>query len=190
MTSPDVVQALDDLAAAFPRHEFPPRSRVEYARRLANLPPAAVCAAIDRAIDTATFPPSIGEIRAAVADLALGDEVQPETAWAEVMREVRRVGHNRPPTFANGRFLPPEVPSFSDPRIAEAVDATGWTYLCTGEPMGVVKAQFERTLRAVCERAAKRVQTGRLPSGEAIPAGEGAEGEPLRMIPGGRERAS
>lgn len=188
MTSPDVVQALDDLAAAFPRHEFPPRSRVEYARRLADLPPAAVCAAVERAILTATFPPSIGEIRAVVAELALGDAVQPETAWAEVMREVRRVGHNRPPTFANGRFLPPEAPTFSDPRIAEAVDATGWAYLCTGEPMGVVKGQFERTLRAVCERATRRVQNGRLPDGTPLPSGDEG-GEPLRMIPGGRESA-
>ena len=183
MNDPVLVDKLAELALAFPRQEMRPETLEVYAKHLADLPSAAVSAAIDRAIATATFPPSIGEIRAAVADLALGDAVQPETAWGEVLREVRRVGYNHPPVFRDGRFLPPEVPTFSDPRIAEAVEATGWGYICTGEPLSTVKAQFERTLRAVCDRASRRVQTGRLPDGTPIGSGPAAG---LRALPAER----
>lgn len=171
-----VSHKLTELALVFPRQDMKPEALELYAKHLSDLTSVAVCAAIDRAIETSTFPPSIGEIRGAVAALVLGDVALPEAVWSTVKAEVRRVGHNRPPTFSNGRFLPPEVPAFDDPLVAEAVEATGWQYLCIGEPEGVVKAQFERTLRAIWERAITRLQTGRMANGEALVSGNGAIG--------------
>lgn len=176
MTNLNLIDKLGELALAFPRQEMRPETLALYARHLADLPPAAVCAAIDRAIATCVFPPTIAEIKAAVGELALGDDALPETVWAEVQREIRRVGHNRPPRFQNGRFLPPETPQFADPLVAEAVAATGWAYLCTGEPESVVKAQFERTLRTIRQRAVQRVQQGLPPFGPAVSDGAAALG--------------
>ena len=48
------------------------------------------------------------ELMEIVATTALGITFTDETAWAEVNREIRRVGYNRPPTFQNNQFLPPE----------------------------------------------------------------------------------
>lgn len=169
-----LLNKLRELVAAFPRQEVTPETITVYAHRLSALPIAAVETAVDRAMDTARFFPTIGEIKDAAAENALGDHALPEGVWAEVKREVRRVGHNRPPLFHKGAFLPPEVPTFADPLVAEAVAATGWAYLCTGEPEGVVKAQFTATLKAIRGRAIERVQTGRRPDGAAL--GDGALG--------------
>ncbi len=171
---------LTELAEAFPRHEMPPKTLAVYAGHLAGLPEPLVCAAIDRAIETATFPPSIGEIRRAVAEMVVGDEALPETVWAEVKREVRRVGHNRPPVFALGRFEPAPAPEFSDPLLAEAVAAFGWAALCEAENEAVTRAQFRETHRAIRERALARVQAGR-----PVGGGEPALGDGLAALVAG-----
>ena len=62
------------------------------------------------------------------------------------------------------KSVPNPGPSFSHPLIKEAVDATGWEFICRCDDEAKVKEQFTWTLKRLQERAvAERATTpGRL----------------------------
>lgn len=154
-----LIECLGKLALAFPQKPIPPESLVVYAEALRALPFEAVRAACERLRDTEEWFPTIAKIKRAVVEgpggAALADE-----AWAEAVREAKRVGWNRPPLFANGAFQPPAVPTFSSPLIGEAAYAIGWDVICTSDKPEIVGAQFRKAFQALQEREAKRMQTG------------------------------
>jgi len=171
MTDQDRVRLLAklrELTLAFPHREIPEETILLYAHRLSTLPVDAVCAGIDRLIDTATFFPTIAEIKEAAIAGPIGPDVADE-AWAEVVREARRVGYNRLPVFRDGRLLPPPTPAFSSPLIAAAVNAVGWELICNGDnSQGHIRNAFLRTFRSLQERELRAKQTGALPVTAAL----------------------
>ena len=136
-----------------------------YAEELADLPPDQVVQAIRELRKSATFFPSLADIRNRVVSI-VGEAVlvDAEAAWGEVMREVRRVGiEGKRTSFMGGRSVVIAERTFSSPMIERAVDAIGWRDICMTEldDMGTIRAQFRDALRAVQRREVDRIVSGR-----------------------------
>jgi hypothetical protein len=135
-----------------------------YLEDLADLPEHLVIQALGELRKSITFFPSIGEIRDRVVSI-VGESilVDPESAFGEVMREVKRVGAKPMPVFQDGVMYPAPSPRFSSPMIAKAVEAIGWTDFCLVEieNMGTLRAQFRDALRAIQRREVDRIVSGR-----------------------------
>ena len=150
-------QALLEMRTAYPNREIPVETMALYARQLTDLDEAAVVDAIYRLVRTSKFLPSIAEIReAAVAGGPT--EGLAELAWAEVQREVRRVGdhgaaHLR--QFRGGVFVEPERPVFSSPITTAAVESVTWKLICHGD-VAETREQFLWTWRNLATGMVKR----------------------------------
>jgi len=149
-------QALLELRLAFPQREVAVEALALYARQLGDLPEAEVVDAISRLIRTARFFPTVAEIREATVTGG-GTEGLAEAAWTEVLREVSRVGWNRGPVFAGGRFHDPEQPRFTSPVTEAAVASMSWRLICHGE-QAEVRSQFLWTWKNLATGLVKRSQ--------------------------------
>lgn len=129
---------------------------------------AQVEAAVAAYVKRGTFWPKPAELRQLLAEAAI--DLSPEAMWAEVLREVSRVGYRAYPTMVNGVLTEPEGRKFSHPLIAEAVNQTGWGLICTGDAAEARKA-FIFTAKAVIERERKALQLGT--SAKALSASSG-----------------
>lgn len=151
--------ALLELRLAFPQREVPVETMALYARQLADIDEASVVDAVFRLIRTAKFFPTVAEIReSAVAGGPT--EGLAESAWAEVQREVRRVGFNQGQhlrVFRGGEFVEPEAPRFSSPVTTAAVESMTWRLICHGE-QGEVRSQFLWTWKNLAAGMVKRGQ--------------------------------
>lgn len=110
------------------------------------------------------FYPRAGELRKIIAEALIAPDINPETAYEEVLREIKRVGAYPRPFWAGGiRFEAPK-PRFSSPLIAKAVAAIGWVELCTAQSSDTktVRAQFREALRVTIETERRSVQIGAL----------------------------
>ncbi len=135
MTRKEVAGLVAALTAAFPRAEIGENTVRVYIDMLADLDFDEAQAAVKKLMATSTFFPSIAEIRQAVADLRTRHLPEPEEAWEEVMRELRRVGG----------YLDIYGPlQFSCEEVRRAVKAIGWQTLCMSESIGVERAHFLR----------------------------------------------
>jgi hypothetical protein len=108
--------------------------------------------ACKRWIKTNRFFPKPAELLELIAEQTVAPNIVPETAWAEVMQEIGRVG-------VAG------IPSFSHPLIAEAVEAVGWYEIGMAEYKAhpTLRAQFRDALKAVRARAIHDAQLGPIP---------------------------
>ena len=154
-----ILSALQEMAVAFPRQNVTPETVKVYYKHLSDMPEVAVIAAINQAIETSTFFPSIGELRGIISEHANGPDDLAETAWNEVQAEVRRVGYQPNRTFRNGVWYEPAKPEFSSERIAEAVQSIGWKTICTGD-IEDVRRDFIFTYRNLRKRDVNKVQRG------------------------------
>ncbi|MGE4178090.1 MAG: hypothetical protein AB7G65_19875 [Thermoleophilia bacterium] len=98
------------------------------------------------------FPPDGGQL----ARIA-GEVVDPDgwdTAWAEVGRQIRRVGYLG-------------QPEFTDQALAEAVASFGWRALCAVEEdqLQTARAQLRDLYRAARQRGRRREGLEALPAG-------------------------
>lgn len=168
--SQTILMALRDLQHAFPRQNVTAATVDVYLRHLSDMPEPAVLAAIREAIDTLTFFPSIGELRGIIADHVNGPDDLAETAWLEVMGEVRRVGYQPNRIFRNGVFHDPPKPVFSTERIAEAVASIGWKQVCTGATEDV-RREFIFAYRNLRQRDVNRVHRGDVATDRALESG-------------------
>jgi hypothetical protein len=158
---------LAELVLAFPNKEIPAETIALYAQRLSMMPADAVCMAIDRLMDTARFFPTIAEIKEEAAAGPFGAPLADE-AWAEVLKEARRVGYNRLPIFHAGQFHDPPKREFSNPTIEAAVQSVGWEMICTTpkDKISYVRDAFVKAFNALQHRTQEARQTGALPLDE------------------------
>ena len=178
--SPRLLQALSDMADVFPGARVELRTLELYASRLADLDIDALVEAINRLINTAKpkyagYFPSIAEIREQVEAGGPTDGAA-ELAWSEVLREVNRVGWNRPGVFRNGVFMPPLKPEFSSPVTVAAVESVTWRLICTSEKPADVREQFLWTWKNLASRMLKQAANG-------DPVDGIAAGSNLRALP-------
>jgi hypothetical protein len=165
-----VYAALRDLGHAFPRQQITPDTIKVYMKHLASYPDAAVIHACELAVRSCTFFPSIHELISLMDKTAAGPDAVAEVAWAEVLREVRRVGYQRNPVFRNGQFHDPPKPVFSSPLIAETVESVGWKLICHSDEPEEVRKQFIFSFRAMRQRQTERVERGDISTDPALPA--------------------
>lgn len=163
--NPRIMAALVDLLDIYPKDHRDEESCAAYTKRLSDLPERLVIQAIDECANTGTFFPALSEIRNRVTQIA-GESilVDPESAWGEVLREVKRVGADgRLTAWRDGKSVVIAEREFSSPLIERAAEAVGWKDICltdTGD-LPTLRAQFRDALRAIQRREVDRVVSGR-----------------------------
>ncbi len=113
-----------------------------WARFLSDITPEEAGAALELLAATRTFPPSIAEVRQAVARLRAPEVARltaPE-AWEQVRREIARVGSYGEPTGLA-------------PLVRRAVDTLGWREICLSENPEAVRRQFLEVYETYRRRA-------------------------------------
>lgn len=166
MSAPNIkiIAALSDIADAFPNARLHDGTLDLYARKLADLDPDLLIAAIERLINTTQpsyygYFPSIAEIREMVVAGGTTDGAA-ELAWSEVLREVRRVGWNPKGTFRDGVHHDPPKPTFTSPITQAAVESLTWRLICLSEQPEEVRKQFYFTWKNLAARMLKQAQNG------------------------------
>lgn len=159
-----MIDALTEMRLAFPGANANIETMKLYARKLADLDPDALVAAIDRIVNTAQpkyhgYFPSIAEIREMVVAGGTTDGAA-ELAWSEVLREVRRVGWNPKGTFRDGEHHDPPKPTFTSPITQAAVESLTWRLICLSEQPEEVRKQFYFTWKNLAARMLKQAQNG------------------------------
>ncbi len=135
-----------------------------YVEDLADLPTDQVVQAIRELRKSAVFFPAIGEIRSRVVQIVAGAIlVDPEASWAEVMRQVKRVGTAGSVRYFDRGEWHTITRQFSSPMIERAVEQVGWEDICTGQidNMGTIRAQFRDALKAIQRREVDAIVSGR-----------------------------
>lgn len=175
-----ILDALQEMADAFPRDGIKTPTFRVYLKRLSHYPEPAVLAAIDVAINSRKFFPTIGELTDIIGELANGPDDLAETAWIEVVREVKRVGYQPNRVFQGGEWYDPPKPRFSTDRIAEAVASVGWKNICLND-VDEARTAFVFTYRNLRKRDTSKIQRGEIgPADAALPDA------PVRAIGKGR----
>ncbi len=123
MTHEEAGQVVAILRAHYPQWKATAETAKIWAECFLDLDYELVNAALRRLLLSSPreFPPPVAMIRAEAAKLVdPAISVSPEEAWAEVLRQVRRVGYCG-------------APLWSHPALAQAVEAMGWREICTSE---------------------------------------------------------
>jgi len=152
MPTNKIVDAVNALALAYPRAEFPEASQDLYIQMLSDLDPELVMQAVQDRIGQQPFPPAISEIRAAVAKFhaEAAGRMSASEAWGKVHQQMIRVGRDRRPDL--------------DEITMRAVEAIGgWYFLCTSleEDMPSHRARFATAYNTFLDRESE--QSVRLP---------------------------
>ena len=90
------------------------------------------------------FPPSLAEMRRAIAEVTTpeAERLEAGEAWAQVRQAIRWFGYYREL----------EALESLSPVIAEAVKAIGWQEICATEEAEIVRAQFMRVYESIRKR--------------------------------------
>jgi hypothetical protein len=139
--------------------------------------------AAKRWIKTQKWFPKPAELLEIIGVQSVAPNLIPEAAWAEVLKEARRVGGNRLPLYQGGKIIPPPTREFSHPAIEQAVEAVGWKAICLTpeEERSYLQHRFTETLKALIKRDVRNVQIGE----NLTPLGDGSP--PVLAIDGGRK---
>ena len=129
MTQVEVAKLVAVLIAAFPSTKASGDTSKIYERMLRDLDCEQAGAAVQRLLASAKFMPTIAEIREAVLVSERGPKRAGGDAWGDVLAAVHRFGSYRTPTF-------------TDPTVAHAVAALGWSEICLSENQAADRARF------------------------------------------------
>lgn len=144
MTRDEVGIVLATLKAAWPRQEITPEMVSLWSELLRDLDATQVMDAAKRICLTATFFPSLGQLRKeATRD---GADRAGLEAWGDVKTAIVRYGRYRQPRF-------------DDPYVARAIDALGWEALCDSDRS--MEASWRARFVELYEHNQSRVATQR-----------------------------
>jgi hypothetical protein len=130
MTETEATRLVGGLMAAYRTGEhLAPETIDAYIEDILDLDYEPAAIAVKQLRQTRTFLPSIAELRQATAIITTGRLPDPDEAWAEVMQQLRAVGHSGQPTF-------------TDSAIAATVRAMGWLELCASTNQVADRAHF------------------------------------------------
>lgn len=165
MTPAEAMALVALLKAAYPRQPLEATTLKLYAEHLSEFDAPVGRVAVERVIATSRFFPTIAELREQIAAMQCDEKPEPEMAWAEVLDELRRVGHSR-------------APRFSCDEIHDAVRAIGgWMYLCLQPTNHADRARFVDAYRAARSRSVREAQLGLRLNGASGEAGKLLRGE-------------
>lgn len=130
-----------------------------------DVPYSVVEDAMKRYVKTGKFFPKPAELLEIIGVQNVAPNLIPEAAWAEVLKEARRVGVNRLPLYQGGKIIPPPEREFSHPAIDQAVQSVGWRAICLTpeEERSYLRDAFVKALKALITRDIRNVQTGDAP---------------------------
>lgn len=154
MTRKGTAQLLMLLSASYPRFAFKADEETVniWYGMLEDLPDEVVAVATKRMIATLKFPPTIADIREAVASTAqdASGSLSAGEAWRKVIRAVGDYGYYRPD----------EARAYLGEDIWRAIEMIGgWCDMCVSEdPETVRSAQFERRYSAMLQQRKELVQ--------------------------------
>jgi len=143
MTKEQAWKLVTMIAAAWTRPPMAEETFAIYVEHLSRLDYEVGVQAVNRAIATRTFLPSIAEINELAGIVALGDgTLSAEEAWGVVLLCFDQVGSYRefPRNTAGGEVL------------KKTVDLIGWMNLCRSENQAADRAHFFRIYEAVLGR--------------------------------------
>lgn len=144
MKPSEIAAAMATLAAAYPNWRITEMTSMLYEGLLADVDVDAFASVWASWVLTEKRPPLVAELRDRLADLEhrIPD---PDQAWGEVTREMRRVGSYRTPVFTH-------------PAIAEAVQSLGWATLCASTEPAIDRAHFAKAYASAARRAGSERQ--------------------------------
>jgi len=140
MTEAEALSIVAVLAASYTKHDLTQANLNAYSAMLQDLDFVATGEAVKRLVCKAKWFPSISEIRTEVAEAKCAGIIEPELAWAEVLKAIGRYGLGG-------------SPQWSTPVMAFAVDAVGWRSICLDENVASTRARFIDAYRATRLRA-------------------------------------
>ena len=130
---------LKQLFAAFPNTQISEGTVAVYMRLLADIPPESLQVAVDQAIATCRFLPTVAELRDTLHGLSAIGQLSWGEAWEDVQKEMRRIGSYG-------------VPQFSSELTGAVVRSMGWKTLCASENQQTDRAQFRDMYNALAAR--------------------------------------
>lgn len=151
----EIVKIITPYLMAFPSCRADAGTLIVYARALADLPLAAIDAAMQAQLRNSKWFPSVAEIRHAAESLrqtATGEEIKgADEAWAEVLQQVHDAFVYRSPVFTT-------------PEIQKVAMGLGWTALCNlpTDQINTARAQFRLAYNAEIERAKIRSENTKI----------------------------
>lgn len=154
MTRKETAQLLALISVAYPGSKVSAdeQTLTLWHQMLEDMPGEIVAAAVKRMIATLKFPPSIADIREAVAQATQDARgtLSAGEAWAKVCKAVSWYGYYRPD----------EARKWLGEDVWRAVDMVGgWREVCAGEDSeGVISAQFERRYNAMQMQQTQLIQ--------------------------------
>lgn len=153
MTKAETAKLLAYIAIAYPNGKVESNEPTVnlWSKFTADLTLEQATLAVDSMIATLKFPPTIADIREAVARSMADARGEPTAgeAWARVLKAVGRWGYYQPDKAraALGESL-----------WASVQQVGGWNHLCTTDEIEIVSAQFERRYKAQAEQGRRRAQ--------------------------------
>jgi hypothetical protein len=170
-TKPEVLALLNNISEAFPSFELTPGRINLYADMLSDLDTDALKAAVKQHIATAKWPPTVAELREMCLTLTRPALPAWTDAWAELLSEIKRVGHWGEPRFSHDL-------------IKQAVEGLGdWQTICAMEisETATWRAQFRQSFEGYAHRATS--EAALLPTARALAAKYGAIAAPAEVQP-------
>lgn len=135
----ETMRILKQLFAAYPQAQVSEQTVAVYLRMLRDIPPEALQVAVDQAIATSKFLPTVAELRDTLHGLRQLDTPSWGEAWEDVMSEMRRIGSYG-------------VPQFRSRLTEQVVRSMGWKTLCASENPQTDRAQFRDMWNALAAR--------------------------------------
>ncbi len=135
----NVGSILKQLFAAYPNAQVTPETVAVYMRLLRDIQPEDLQVAVDQAIATCKFLPTVAELRDTLHGLTVVGQLTWGEAWEDVQKEMRRIGSYG-------------VPRFSSDLTAAVVRSMGWKVLCASENPATDRAQFRDMYNAMAAR--------------------------------------
>lgn len=147
MTKAEVAKLLAVLQYAYPNGRIPADDTAIslWYQMLRDLDCQTVNTAVMGMVATLKYPPSIADIREAVARAMAEARGDPDAgqAWRTVYKAIGRYGYYRPG----------EARAALGERMWKAIDMVGgWSHLCSTDEIEIVSAQFERRYKAMQEQ--------------------------------------
>jgi hypothetical protein len=143
MEKSEVVLIYAALTIAYPKLAEPDEATIEmWHRALADVDYKVAEVAVQKLILENTFPPSIAEVRAAIAEIMQPNIPTPAEAWGEVERAMRLYGYYREKEALD---------SMSD-ITRQTAKCMGWAKMCMSEEPSVTRGQFMKMYEQIANR--------------------------------------
>ena len=151
MTKAETATLLRVIASAYPRSRWEnfDETLEIWHEMLEDLDLPVVQLALKRMIAVLKYPPTVADLREAVAELATQGQLTPGQAWGKITAALRAFGYYQPEKARE---------ALGEDLWSMVGQMGGWTHLCECENPDVVGAQFERRYKAMLDRRKDQIQ--------------------------------